>query len=56
MDGVAHPPPIIAAAEQHRSSPSDTQPFDVPAGEQVVFHVRDNLGILAVDGESGGRQ
>ena len=53
MDGVAHPPLIIAAAE-HTGHRRDTQLFDILAGVKVVFHVHDNLGILAVDGELVG--
>ncbi len=39
MDGVAHPPFIIAAVE-HTGHRRDTQLFDILVGVQVVFHVR----------------
>ncbi|CDA01428.1 putative uncharacterized protein [Klebsiella variicola CAG:634] len=53
VDGIAHPALVVAAAE-HTGHRRDTQLFDVLAGIKVIFHVHDDLGILAMDGELVG--
>ena len=50
MDGVAHPPLIIAAAE-HTGHRRNAQLFNVFARIQVIFHIHNHLTFLAMDSE-----
>ena len=53
VDGIAHPTLVVAAAE-HAGHRRDPQLFDILAGVEMVLHVHNDLGILAVDGELVG--